>query len=118
MKWLTLTQIKQQLRIEQDFTLEDSLLESYGQSAEDAILNLLARDYTQVVELYGEVPSPIVNASLMLVTHIYQNRGSFTMQQLHGNPTFDLMLKPYMKLASDSNGQTNTQGYGTGCKNL
>ena len=43
MKWLTLKRIKQQLRIELDFTEEDEILEMYGDSAEDAILKVLNR---------------------------------------------------------------------------
>ena len=43
MKWLTLERIKQQLRIEPDFHDEDDLLEEYGETAEDAILEVLNR---------------------------------------------------------------------------
>ena len=35
MKWLTLEQIKHQLRIEADFTEEDDLLEIYGERSLD-----------------------------------------------------------------------------------
>lgn len=115
MKWLTLTLIKQQLRIEPDFTMEDDYLESKGRAAEDAILNLLSRDYTQVIETYGEVPASIVDASLMLVSLLYYHRESSITQQLHANPTFDMMLKPYMRLASDSNNNQNTNVYGNHC---
>ena len=115
MKWLTLTLIKQQLRIEPDFTMEDDYLESKGRAAEDAILNLLARDYTQVIEAYGEVPSSIVDASLMLVSFLYYHREASVTQQLHANPTFELMLKPYMRLASDSNTDQNANVYGRHC---
>ena len=38
MKWLNLDLIKQQLRMEHDFILEDDLLTLYGDSAEDAVL--------------------------------------------------------------------------------
>ena len=43
MKWLTLERIKQQCRIEPDFNDEDELLELFGDSAEDAVINLLGR---------------------------------------------------------------------------
>lgn len=115
MKWLTLTLIKQQLRIEPDFTMEDDYLESKGRAAEDAILNLLSRNYTQVIETYGEVPASIVDASLMLVSFLYYHREASVTQQLHANPTFEMMLKPYMRLASDSNNNQNTNVYGNHC---
>ena len=40
MKWLTLERIKQQLRIEPDMHDEDSLLEMYGESAEEVLLKV------------------------------------------------------------------------------
>ena len=45
MKWLTLTEIKQQLRIEADYTDEDALLTRYGNSAEAVVLNITGRTY-------------------------------------------------------------------------
>ena len=49
MKWLTLEQIRKHLRIDDDMTLEDDLLELYGESAEDAVLALLCRSYVNVL---------------------------------------------------------------------
>ena len=101
MKWLTLERIKQQCRIEQDFTEEDELLEMYGESAEEATLNALGRTYEDIVESYGKIPMPIVHASLMLVDTSYQHRSPISGQNMYLVPyTFDLLLKPYMKLAS------------------
>ena len=116
MKWLTLERIKQQLRIEQDFTDEDEILELYGDSAEDAILEVMNRSYEDLFEVYGRIPSPVVHASLMLVASAYKDREKELVQQLCNNPTFSLLLKPYMRLASASYEHTNNQGYG--CKNL
>lgn len=100
MKWLTLDRIKQQCRIEQDFTEEDSLLEDYGASAEAAILELLNRSYDDLYDVYGHIPAPVVHASLLLVDSSYQHRGKDTVQMLNDNKTFALLLKPYMRLAS------------------
>jgi uncharacterized phage protein (predicted DNA packaging) len=119
MKWLTLTQIKAQLRIEQDFTLEDDLLTSYGEDAEEMVLNDINRSYTEVIELYGEVPAPLVTASLMLVAASYAHREPVSAQNLYiVGYGYDKRVKPYMKLASGRYEQSNTEGYGTGCKNL
>jgi uncharacterized phage protein (predicted DNA packaging) len=115
MKWLTLDWIKAHSRI--DFDCEDELLTLYGESAEDTVLNVIARSYTEVIEHYGEVPKPLHVAALMLVEVSYTQRAPMTQTNLYTVPyAFDLMVKPYMKLASD-NEQTNTQGYGK-CKNL
>ena len=114
MKWLTLEWIKKHSRI--DFDCEDDLLELYGESAEDTVLNVIARDYTEVIEHYGEVPKPLFLAALMLVEVSYTQRAPITQQNMYTVPyAFDMMVKPYMKLASDSYGQTNTQGYGKHC---
>lgn len=99
MKWLTLEQIKAQCRIEQDFIVEDELLEMYGESAENTVLNLLNRDITDIYEQYGCIPRPLVHATLMLVDNAYKERSPISPQNMSVVPyTFDLMLKPYMKL--------------------
>ena len=101
MKWLTLTRIKQQLRIEADFTEEDDLLEMYGESAEDVLLNYLNRSYEDLMEVYGHVPAPLVHASLMLVDTSYQYRSPVSTQSMSVVPyTFDILVKPYMRLSS------------------
>ena len=101
MKWLTLEKIKQQCRIEPDFTLEDTLLTGYGNSAESTILNHLNRTYYDLTEQYGEVPQDIINASLMLVDVWYQHRSPIEALNMSIVPyTFDLLIKPYMRLAS------------------
>ena len=116
MKWLTLERIKQQLRIEPDFHDEDEILELYGESAEDAILEVLNRSYEDMYEVYGRIPAPIVHASLMLVAQSYKDREKDLVQQVYANPTFSLLLKPYMRLADSNNHVTNSNQYG--CKNL
>lgn len=106
MKWLTLEKIKAQLRIDPNFTLEDELLEMYGTSAEDSLLNIIRRSYTELVETYGEVPTPLVHASLLLVDLSYKERCPVSSQNLYQVPyAFDRMVKPYMKLTGDGNTQ-------------
>lgn len=106
MKWLTLEKIKQQLRIEQDFTMEDELLTGYGKSAESTILNHLNRTYYDIKEQYGEVPHDIINASLMLVDVWYQHRSPVESVNLSVVPyAFDLIIKPYMKLSGSVDGE-------------
>jgi hypothetical protein len=113
MKWLTLSKIKAQLRIDPDFNDEDEWLEDAGEAAEDAILEALNRDYEDLYEVYGRIPAPVRQTSLMLVDSLYQFRGKDATQTLQSNPTFALLLKPYMRLSSN---KTNNTQYG--CKNL
>lgn len=102
MKWLTLDAIKMHSRL--DFEGEEALLEMYGDAAEETVLNILGRTYTELVENYGTekhpVPTPIVQASLLLVEHSYTHRAPAEIQQLHTVPYgIELLLKPYMRLA-------------------
>lgn len=100
MKWLTLEQIKHQLRIEPDFTEEDDILELYGESAEETILQWCNRTFDDIIEKYESVPKPIVHASLLLVGTSYQHREPTTSQNIsivpYGN--IDTLIKPYMIL--------------------
>ena len=101
MKWLTLQRIKQQLRIEEDFTEEDDLLEMYGESAEEVLLNYLNRSFDDVMEVYGRMPAPLTHAALMLVDTSYQYRSPVSAQSMSLVPyTFDILVKPYMRLAT------------------
>ena len=108
MKWLTLQKIKAQCRIDDINTEEDELLEMYGESAEEAVLNALGRSYEDLFEVYGRVPMPVVHASLMLVDLSYQYRSPIGSQNMYQVPyTFDLLLKPYMRLAGSNSCMCN-----------
>ena len=97
MKYLTLELIKSHSRIEYD--CEDALLELYGEAAEETVLNITGRSYDDFLSEYGEVPKAVVQASLMLVDVSYSQRSPVGVQQMHAVPyTFDLLIKPYMKL--------------------
>ena len=111
MKWLSIDYIKQHSRI--DFDCEDELLKLYGESAEDTVLNVIARSYTEVFEHYGEVPKPLFVAALMLVEVSYTQRAPISQQNMYVVPyAFDMMVKPYMKLASKNE---NNNEYGRHC---
>lgn len=97
MKYITLEYIKQHSRI--DYDCEDSLLEIYGEAAEETVLNHLNRSYDDLVEAYGGVPKPIMQATLMLVDVSYQYRSPVNATSVSVVPyTFDILIKPYMQL--------------------
>ena len=117
MKWLTLDTIKAQLRIEADFTAEDTLLVNYGEAAEDTLLNYLNCPYQDIIELYGKVPLPLVQASLMLVDVSYQHRSPISVTNISLVPyTFDLLVKPYMRLTSPDESEVQTVTLGSDVK--
>ena len=102
MKFLTFDMIKAQLRLDDEqANLEHDLLEEYGEAAEDAVLNICNRTLEDLIEQYGKVPAPIRHVALMLVDNAYKERSPISPQNMSVVPyTFDLMLKPYMRLAS------------------
>lgn len=102
MKWLTLQQIKMQLRIEEDNRLEDALLTTYGEAAEETILDLIRMDFPTLAETYDGVPARLQQASMMLVDLSYQERSPASVQSLSVIPySFDILVKPFMRLSGD-----------------
>lgn len=98
MKYLTIDDIRQHTRI--DWNDEDAVLELYGAAAEDATLNVLRRSYDEVLALYGEVPAPVRQATLLLAANSYQHREPASAQNMSAVPyAFDVLVKPYMRLA-------------------
>lgn len=97
MKWLDLTIIKAHLRITEEY--EDSLLQTYGESAEELVLTYLGMTYGELIAEYGTVPKNIKHATLMLIDVFYKHRAPITIENMNMVPyTFDLLMKPYMKL--------------------
>lgn len=102
MNFIDFNQIKAQLRLSDDQAeLEQPILELYGDTAEEVVCNHIRLSYEDLLEQYGEVPKPIVLAALMLVDTSYQQRSPISMQNMSSVPyTFDLLLKPYMRLTT------------------
>lgn len=120
MEWLTLEYIKQHSRIDDD--CEDALLELYGESAEETILSLCNRTMPDIVARFGTsknpIPAPLRQAALMLVENSYQQRAPITQASLYTVLySFDMLIKPYIKLAADVTEGTPVV-YGTDAKIL
>ena len=96
---MTLDEIKDQLRIERDFDLENDKLTLYGDSAEEMVLELCQRSYDDFVDKYGKIPTPVREASLLLVVASYEVGSPVSTQQMYAvGYGFDFKIKPYMKL--------------------
>lgn len=97
MKFINLEYIKEHSRI--DFDCEDSLLELYGEAAEETILNICNRSLDDIMQVYGRVPSPLKQAAIMLVDVSYNHRSPVEPNSISNVPySFDLLIKPYMRL--------------------
>lgn len=111
MKFLSLTDIKAQCRIEPEFTLEDSLLTRYGAAAENTLLRMCNRSYDDILTEYGEdgetpgskvVPNDFYVAALMLSKHLYEHHGPTQNVPVSMVPyTLDMLIKPFMKLTTN-----------------
>ena len=104
MKWLSISDIKKHSRI--DYDCEDALLELYGDAAEETVMNIIGRDYDDIVATFGTedtpIPAAIRQASLILVDTSYMQRTAVSTQNLYAVPYgFDTLVKPYMKLTHD-----------------
>ena len=102
MRWLTLEDIKDQLRIEQEDTSQDKLLTRYGATAEKFILRYIQRTEAELKAMNTDdptlVPEDIVSATLMLVDLYYQYRGPVSMQNLYLiDYGFDALVMPFRK---------------------
>ena len=99
MKWLSIEFIKKHSRI--DFDCEDDLLELYGDSAEETIMDITRRSYEELKQMGGgKIPAKLYEAGLMLVENSYNNRQPSSTQQLYGVPCgFDMRIKNFIKLA-------------------
>lgn len=97
MKFLTLDYIKQHSRIDGD--CEAEILELYGSAAEETLLNYCNRTMEDIIEEYGGMPAPLMQAALLLVDASYQYRAPVSSQHMSIVPySFDILVKPYAKL--------------------
>lgn len=97
LKWLSVQAIHDHCNI--DFNCEDAELEQMGIAAEQSILDLTRRTYNNFIDVYGRIPDPIFNASLLLVGDLYKNREAE--DQRDSNEIafgFSFMVKNYMVL--------------------
>ena len=113
MKYLTLELIKSHVRIDGNY--EDALLQLYGETAEETVMIYLNRGktvddaYNSLVAEYGSLPSAIKQATLMLVDVSYQYRSPVSPNNMSSVPyTFEILVKPYMKLSGYGESPSNT----------
>ena len=100
MKYLTFDQIKAQLRLDDtQAEQERTIITTHAEAAEDAVLNVCNRTITDVFEIYGQIPSGLVVAALLLTDDMYNHRGTISPTSVYHLPTFDINVKPYIKLA-------------------
>lgn len=97
-QFLTLDDIKQQARIEPDFTDEDTYLTLLGKAAERKLLKDIQRTYAEVVEMEGEWPDDLTMAALLLTSHWYKHREPVENMSMSVVPySYEELYMPYRK---------------------
>lgn len=77
MNYLNLEMIKKQCIIDTDFTDDDKYLEMLGSVAEQLVEEQINESINTVATNNGgTVPEPLLQAMLMIVEYLYNNRGS------------------------------------------
>lgn len=110
MQFITLNELKDQLRIEHDYTDEDTLLTTIGNAAEAALLRACNRTADNLLATFGTTdpdsgdvlpPPDFVMACLMMGKHLYEHRGpDDSVQQVQVPYSIDLMVKAFIKLTA------------------
>lgn len=100
---LQMEEIKAQLRLDEDFTDEDSLLELLGKAVQSRTENFLNRKlYATDAERPKDDPDGLVMpdevklALLLLLTHFYENRSTVSdVEKLELPMSFHWLVGPY-----------------------
>lgn len=100
MDFTTVDMLKTQCRIALDCTDEDALLEAYLDSAEATVCNYIGRDYTEMLDYYGETPRPLVLAALLIASDSYAYREAGRVSGVGGiGAGISHLLNPYRRLS-------------------
>ena len=104
MRWLTLEDIKEQIRIEPDNPIDDNLLTRYGATAENFTLNYLQRTEDELKAMnkkdptHTTIPDEIFSACILLVDLYYQHRGPISAQNMYLiDYGYDALVMQYRK---------------------
>ncbi len=101
MKFLQFDDIKAHLRLDDaQAELEHGIIERHACAAEDAVLNVCNRTATEFFETYGEIPSGIIVAALLLTDDLYNHRGTGSPTSVYQLPAFDINVRPYVRLTT------------------
>lgn len=100
---LSMDEIKAQLRLDEDFTDEDSLLALLGQAVQSRTENFLNRRlYATAADIPEDdpdglvIPDKVRLALLLLVTHFYENRSTVTeVEKVELPMSFNWLVGPY-----------------------
>ncbi len=95
MKYVVLEDIKRQ--VVQDSDVDDKILTTIGDAAEDATERHLGRPLSDCIGSDGQLPPALNQAILMLCATLYNDRESQTHTQSHVNPAYEALIGPFRR---------------------
>lgn len=91
--YITLSEAKRHLNIDDEYTLDDEYIISLIQTAENAVAKKLDRPFAALVQQDGTIPPTVKHSVLLLTGTLYSQRESVAPIQLHTVPhTLDWLL--------------------------
>lgn len=96
--YLTLTMAKQHLLVDADMTEDDDYITQLCDVAEAAVEQHLDRPLAILEDTTGSLPTPIVQAMLLMVGNLYANREPVAMTSANKIPyTLEYLIGLYMR---------------------
>jgi uncharacterized phage protein (predicted DNA packaging) len=93
---VNLNRIKKHLNIDVDFTDDDEYIESLEQIAEDLVQKHIDKKFEDIIAEDGVVPTPLLQAILLFIGNMYDNRESVAYSSVTEVPkSLDYILSMY-----------------------
>lgn len=88
---------KKHLNINPSFTADDDYIAMIIEAAEQAVLATCNLQEEELLQDGGTIPSPIINATLLLIGDMYSNRQTTAFTTVNKIPTFKFLLANFIK---------------------
>lgn len=96
METLGIDTVKNHLNLEQTFTEDDEYILGLIQAAKEAVERHVNCDLTVLAESNGgELPTPLLQAQLLMVENLYQNRGIVGQKVVSLPRNYDYLIDLY-----------------------
>lgn len=100
--FLTLDTLKKHLNIDSDFTEDDEYIIQLGNVAEAITEKHIDTSFEDIVNESGELPSPVLQAMLLMVGTLYANRESVGYSNVSKIPlAYEYLLSLYKRYDKD-----------------
>lgn len=106
--YIQLYQIKKHLNIDDSFHEDDEYLCDLARVAENAVQKHVDSDLSELVDEYGNLPSPLTHAMLLMIGTFYTQRESIAYASVTEVPlAYDYLLSLYKNYNGSHSGTPN-----------